>query len=112
MVVTQYKGPFKSGSRINVEAQHGYTWVHIGIQIPKSQPIGIPETELSNDDKTTTETGNYRESHSILKLLINGHTYQINANGILEFDGLSEVDWTIQFLDSLPADTIIDIVRR
>lgn len=115
MELAQYKGPFRSGSRITIPAQTGYTWVHIGIQLPKSQPIAIPRTQVSEDRQTTIFTGEYREATSQerdVKLLINNETYKINSCDVLEFDGLSEIEWNIQFLDNLPAETIIDIVRR
>lgn len=112
MELVQYKGPFAAGSRLTVPAQFGYTYVHIGIELPKSQPIGVPETILSNNNKTTTSTGRYRAVRSTAKLEINGTEYQINANDILEFDDLAEVEWNIRFLSNLPAETIIDIVWR
>ena len=112
MELKQYKGPFAAGSTITVPAQTGYTWVHIGIQIPKIQPMTIPQTKLSNNNKTTTKTGSYRPSYSNVKISINDTSYQLNANGILEFDGLSEIEWNIRFLSNLPAEAIIDIVRR
>ena len=112
MELHQYKGPFASGSRIVVPAQTGYTYVHIGIQVPKTQPIAVPETKLTNNNKTTVETGNYRSIKGNARLSINGQTYQLNAADVLEFDGLSEIRWEIQFLDKFPAETIVDIVRR
>lgn len=112
MKLQQYKGPFASGDRIRIPAQTGYNYVHIGIQVPKRQPITVPVTRLSNDNKTTTETGSYRPSYPNVCLSINGQTYQINSSDVLEFDGLSEIEWDIQFLTNFPAETIIDIVRR
>lgn len=112
MELIQYKGPFASGRRITIPAQTGYTYVHIGIQVPKTQPITIPQTRLTNNNKTTIKTGEYRSMRSDARILINGETYQLNAADVLEFDGLSEIDWEIQFLDNFPAETIIDIVRR
>ena len=112
MKLMQYKGPFASGRRITIPAQTGYTYVHIGIQVPKTQPITVPQTRLTNNNKTTIETGEYRSMRPDARILINGETYQLNVADILEFDGLSEIDWEIQFLDSFPAETIIDIVRR
>ena len=112
MKVVQYHGPFSAGDRIIIPAEMGTTWVHIGIQVPKNQPITIPQTRLTNNNKTTVKTGSYRESRENPIISINGKTFQMNESDILEFDGLSEIEWTIQFLKSLPAETIIDIVRR
>lgn len=112
MELIQYKGPFRNGSYLTVPAAMGYSYVHIGIQIPKPRLSSVPETVVSNNNKTTTFTGNYRAIYGRPQVEINDITYQINENGILEFDGLSEIDWRIYFLDDLPAETIIDIVRR
>lgn len=111
MELKQYRGPFSYGDRITVPAQIGYTWVHIGIEIPKRQPITVPETQVI-DEKNIIETGQYRPSYENTAILINDQTYQINANDILEFDGLSEIEWKISFLGYLPPETIIDIVWR
>lgn len=111
MELIQYRGPFASGQRIVIPAQMGYTYVHIGIQNPKTQPITIPQTRVVNN-KTIVETGKYRPSYDNARLSINGQTYQLNAADVLEFDGLSELEWEIQFLDNFPATAVIDIVRR
>lgn len=112
MDLVQYKGPFQSGQRITIAPEMGVTWVHIGIQVPKTQPLTVPQTRLTNNNKTTVETGLYRPSYERPVVLINNKTYQINEHGILEFDGLAEIEWTIEFLANLPAETIIDIIRR
>lgn len=112
MDLVQYKGPFLRNQVITVPAVTGYSYVHIGIQVPKRQPIGVPVTKVSKDGKTTTETGEWRSFKEDPIVQINGEQYQLNECDILEFDGLSEIDWTIQFLKTLPAESIIDIVRR
>lgn len=112
MELRQVKGPFSSGQVITIPAELGYSYVHIGIQVPKTQPITVPVISVSADGKTFAEIPNqYRETSPAANLSINNMTYQLNAAGILEFDGLSEVEWTIRFLRSFPAETIIDIVR-
>ena len=122
MDLIQYKGPFYRNQVIEVPAEPGYTYVHIGIQVPKRQPIGVPVTRVSEDGKTTTETGEWRPfNHGSATspsygqepiVQINGEQYQLSQADILEFDGLSEVSWTIRFLKTLPAESIIDIVRK
>lgn len=110
MELIQYKGPFSTSDRIIIEPQIGESYVHIGIQVPKIQPITIPETKVSND--TIIKTGKYRPATEDVKISINNKTYQLSDTGILEFDGLSETGWDIRFLTNLPAEAIIDIVRR
>lgn len=112
MDLIQYKGPFTIGQTIEVPAVAGYTYVHIGIQVPKRQPISVPVTEVSEDGKKTIWTGDWRKMYGDPIVQINGKDYQLNACDVLEFDGLSEIDWTIRFLHSLPAESIIDIVRK
>lgn len=112
MDLIQYKGPFKAGETIEVPAVTGYTYVHIGIQVPKQQPISVPVTTVSNDGKTTTWTGDWRPMRGNPIVQINEKDYQLNACDVLEFDGLSEIAWTIRFLHSLPPEAIIDIVRK
>lgn len=105
MELRQYKGPFTSGQRITVSPQTGYTYVHIGIQIPKVQPLTVPNTSVNSEEIQ------YRPSRPNVQISINNKTYQVNECGILEFDGLAEIEWNIQFLQAMPAETIIDIVR-
>lgn len=113
MDLVQYKGPFKSGSRITIEPEVGKRYVHIGIQVPKIQSYAIPVTTVSADRKTTTIIpDSWRETRPSIKITINGQPFEYSPSGILEFDGLSETEWNIQFLDDAPAETIIDIVRE
>ncbi len=114
MDIVQYKGPFKAGSRVTVEPVTGKRYVHIGIQRPKIQGYGIPVTTVSADGKTTTVIpDSWREIRAPhTQVRINDVIYQYSPSGILEFDGLNEVEWNITFLDDAPAETIIDIVRE
>lgn len=115
MDLAQIKGPFYRNQRVTIPSEAGYKYVHIGIQIPKRQPIAVPATRVSNNGKVTTLTGEWRNQYPSnmpnISLTINDILYQVNANDILEFDGLSEVTWTIQFNQAMPAETIIDVVR-
>lgn len=94
MKVKQLTGPFYAGQVITIPAQTDYTYVHIGIQIPKKQPIEYIKEAIKPD------------------LTINGISYWVNAHHILEFDGLSELAWNIEFHKNLPMETIIDIIYR
>lgn len=113
MDLIQYKGPFARNQVITVPANPDYSYVHIGIQVPKRQPIGIPVTEVSDDGKTTSIVENeWRPMSQDPIVQINGVDYQLNRHDILEFDGLSEVSWRIVFRKNLPSESIIDIVRK
>lgn len=117
MDLTQFKGPFYSNQVITIPAEPGYTYVHIGIQVPKRQPIAVPVTTVSRDGKTTTPTGEWRNMAGKMDPIIqindgNNQQFVLNECDVLEFDGLSEIAWTIRFLKTLPAESIIDIVRR
>jgi len=92
MKLIQYTGPFSAGQTITIPAQIDYSYVHIGIQIPKRQPIHlITETALPID-LTFNEVG-----------------YRINDSGILEFDETTETSINIKIERDLPWESIIDI---
>lgn len=95
MELIQYKGPFKSGDEITAEARYDYTMVHIGIQIPQRQPIATWKSQEYPPDLT-----------------INGKSYAVNENGILEFDGTSEISFTVKFNKELPPETILDVIYK
>lgn len=93
MKLIQYTGPFSAGQTITIPAQIDYSYVHIGIQIPKRQPIRlITETALPID------------------LTFNDVGYRINDSGILEFDKTTETAINIKIERDLPWESIIDIV--
>lgn len=115
MKTIQLKGPFKEGQRIRIDPQYGYTYVHIGIQIPHNWPIAQWEKGYYPDrEESFEEQISYGEKSSPLdtKISVNGVYYHINQTGILEFDGLAETDWTITCLTALPPEAIIDIVYK
>ena len=92
MKLIQYTGPFSAGQTITIPAQIDYSYVHIGIQIPKRQPIHlITETALPID------------------LTFNDIGYRINDSGILEFDETTETSINIKIERDLPWESIIDI---
>lgn len=92
MKLIQYTGPFSAGQTITIPAQIDYSYVHIGIQIPKRQPIVlITETALPID------------------ITFNGVGYRVNETGILEFDETTETTIDIKIERDLPWESTIDI---
>lgn len=94
MELLQLTGPFSAGQSMTIPAQTGYEYIHIGIQIPERQPIQYWFNPLQPD------------------ITINGISYRINENGILEFDGLAELSYIIRFEKDLPMTAIVDILYR
>lgn len=106
----QYVGPFQSGQEINIPSKIGTTYIHIGIQtMEKKEPSFIPETKII-DEKHSIKTGSYRPMKPRDEISINGQIFHLNDHGILEFDDLGEIGWTIKFLRYFPPETIIDII--
>lgn len=95
MEVVQFTGPFESGDEVSTEIRYDYTVVHIGVQIPQKQPIRYVRDKAYDGD-----------------LMINGKSYAVNENGILEFDGTTEIEFKLEFTKKLPPETIIDIVYK
>ena len=92
MKLIQYTGPFSAGQTITIPAQIDYSYVHIGIQIPKRQPIAlITGTALPID------------------ITFNGVGYRVNETGILEFDETTETTIDIKIERDLPWESTIDI---
>lgn len=97
MKLLQYVGPFSKNQTITIPARTDYVYTHIGIQIPKRQPIGaVPETSLP------------LSTHPV-DVRINNIDYRV-SHGLLEFDGLASLRWEIEFLEAMPDGTIIDIL--
>lgn len=94
MQLLQLTGPFSAGQSISIPAQSTYDYIHIGIQVRERQPIRYWTKSLQAD------------------LTINGKPFVVNETGILEFDGLAELAWIIEFNKDLPMTTIIDIAYR
>lgn len=80
MKVLQFRGPFTRGQTLTVDAQIDYSYVHIGFQIPKRQPI----------NKVEKYSLPYSSPLHPVDIQINGEAYRI-TNGILEFDNLAEI---------------------
>lgn len=93
MKLIQYIGPFSSGDILEVPAQTGYAYVHIGLQIPKRNPVKlITDRALSSD------------------LTINGVSYRVGDSCILEFDETDIISLNIRIDRDLPWESIIDII--
>lgn len=126
MQLIQHVGPFSANEYLEIKAgdnnNGGNYFAKIGIQIPYRQPIGIPETIVSEDGKTTTVLEDtWRPAHEqntgdarIFKadIEIDGKPYTINRKSILEFDNLRKTSFKIQFLKDLPDETIIDCALK
>lgn len=91
MKLIQYTGPFSAGQHISIPAQINYTYVHIGIEIPYQEPIVNITSPMTPD------------------IEVNSKTYKINNKGILEFDGLAEIAWEIEFLKDAPMESTLEI---
>lgn len=90
------KGPFSAGASFEVGGSDARNYVHIGIQIPKSQPIDYIPTTTRGDVRVET--------------LYTKQDYKINKCGILEFDAAVGNSVKVTFLRDLPSETIIDLV--
>lgn len=121
MILEQKKGPFSQNSSFRFGGTDGRGYVHIGIQIPKSQPIsGLGYCNSIKHGHT--HSSNLGEPIEIYKGVLPADVrietsegikdYKINATGILEFDANVGNSIKITFLRELPAETIIDCVYR
>lgn len=100
MKIKEYTGPFAKGRTINVPMDDDYRYVHIGVQYPYSWPIQyLPERQVDPivQIQPIDDTNHIRR-------------FWVNHKGILEFDGMAELGYTVIILENLPMETIIDIV--
>lgn len=121
MILEQKKGPFSQGSSFRFGGTDGRGYVHVGIQIPKSQPVsglGYCST-IKHEHIHSSSLGKPIEIyHGVFPTDILIETsegikeYKINSTGILEFDANVGNSIKITFLRDLPAETIIDCVYR
>lgn len=128
MKLYQYRGPFKAKDTITIQSRIGYEYVHVGIQIPKKQPIAhqpwvrpdgteglthkeiMEQNHLNEIEDPRAEGWESFQSASQVDIDINGTEYRLSASDILEFDDISVSSWDITILRDLPWGTIIDIV--
>lgn len=62
MRLYQYRGPFKAQDTISIGARVGYTYVHIGVQIPNKQPIAhLPLVEDTTSWNLLSGTQNWSQ---------------------------------------------------
>lgn len=112
MQLIQYTGPFQSGQEINIPSKIGTTYIHIGVQMmEKKEPTLIPITTVSSNGETTY-TNKYKPMRPRDEISINGQVFHLNDRGIIEFDDLGEMGWTIKFLHYFPPETIVDIIIK
>lgn len=121
MELEQKKGPFSAGSSFRVGGTDGRGYVHIGVQIPKSQPIaGLGYcNSIKNGHIHSSYLGepiDISKGASIPDIRIETSSgikdYKINATGILEFDAEVGNSVKITILRDLPAESIIDLVYK
>lgn len=121
MILEQKKGPFSANSSFRVGGTDGRGYVHIGIQIPKSQPIaGLGYCDSIKDGHTHSPS--LDEPIEILRGAATpdvtietsegAKQYKINATGILEFDANVGNSVKVTFLRDLPAECIVDLVYK
>lgn len=101
MKVIQAMGPFytKDGSISFNVPKSGAKYIKIGIQVPQAPHLlAIPRSSTPNF------------TAYIVRFMIDGKSFVINGNGILEFEDLSNTQvFSIQPLQDMDAYTIIDI---
>ena len=121
MILEQKKGPFSKGSSFRVGGTDGRGYVHIGIQIPKSQPIAglahcdsIKDGHIHNPNagNPITLIDGVVPADVSIETSEGAKEYKINAAGLLEFDANVGNSVKIIFLRDLPAECIVDIVYR
>lgn len=128
MKIQQFTGPFEKGQKLTLnlenESSADSLYLHIGFQIPFSKHVG---SILFEEEHTHNKNGHYKERDYIPELdpdftvksyskrangmLINGfeQSFRITDRNILEFDGIADKNWIIEFHKKLPRESIIDI---
>ena len=88
MKLEQIKGPFSVKSNHTFMAGAGNSYVHIGIQIPKRQPIAYSEYRALNEGKEEIILFPQIPDYDItITTNESEFSYKINETGILELDG-------------------------
>jgi hypothetical protein len=134
MRLIQKKGPFSKGSSFKVGGASLNEFVHVGIQIPKTQPMSpvmddtIPfvgrfkydmKSPNYSDDQIQDQ---YDQSKCLISDAIEPDVsimtttgtsdLYVNKAGVIEFDTNVGATVTIKFLKDLPAETIVDLVYK
>jgi hypothetical protein len=96
MYSLQVKGPKRAGQKETIHLSNVYKILKIGINRPYCIPIG---------QYYATEDFDIRP-----QIAIDGVTYAIMDNDILEYEGLYQSEMELQFLTNIDAFTVIDLV--
>lgn len=104
MKLIQYHGPFAAGTNFSVEADTRYRYTHIGIEVPQPRQMRdsvlIPEIKIGSANQSGTVAPRYNDE------------FKMNKNGILEFDGLASLNYSITIKEDLPMEATIEISYR
>lgn len=115
MKAEQIKGPFSAGVTKTFGAVDGRTYKHLGIQIPKRQPITYSSYRALSEGKAASPVPAHSESlSSLLDITIEtintSYSYKISEKNCLEFDSDLGNEVKITFLRDMPPETIIDLI--
>lgn len=109
MRLRQYRGPFAKGDSVSTIGTYDGEWVHIGIQVPKRQPIANSNRHVNDDDD---DKAFVRSGAATPDIEINDQRFYVNEFGIIEFTGIAGASYTITFLKDMPVGTIIDLLFK
>lgn len=118
MRLVEKKGPFSKNSSFRVGSGSLNTYVHVGIQKPKSQPLSanwrdvIPKYHGTVQDTYPREDVYTEAIQPDVQVQTNNDVsnYYINRAGILEFDVAMGTTVRVTFLKDMPPETIVDLV--
>jgi hypothetical protein len=115
MKVEQIKGPFSANATKTFGATDNRTYKHLGIQIPKRQPIAYNSYRALSEGKASSPVPKHSETLSGLldvdiETTNSAYSYKINEKNCLEFDGNLGNEVKITFLRDMPPETIIDLI--
>lgn len=121
MRLVQKKGPFSAGASFRAGGTSSNEFVHVGIQLPRCQPLSTNMYNNYNNKNYSTSTESvsystvYKQSISPdvkITLGTSVMNFYINETGILEFDGSVGTAVTVTFLKDMPAETVVDLVYK
>lgn len=113
MKLEQIKGPFSIKSSHTFKAGAGNSYVHIGIQIPKRQPIAYSEYRALNEGKNDNILFPQIPDYDVtITTNESEFSYKVNEIGILELDGNFGSKLKFTFEKSMPPETIVDVIYK
>lgn len=113
MKLEQIKGPFSTKSSHTFKAGAGNSYVHIGIQIPKRQPIAYSEYRALNEGKEDIILFPQIPDYDVtITTNESEFSYKVNETGILELDGNFGSKLKFTFEKSMPPETIVDVIYK